>query len=288
MTAPPVLLAALLGLSAGAAAWLALDGATRRPRRATAAVPLLVRLRTGNLPLRAGGALTAGAVAGMWTGWPVAAALAAVAAWALPPMLAGADTARRDVATLEAVATWTESLRGTLQAAAGLEHALIATAATAPEPIQAPVRGLATALRSGVRLPEALDAFAADLAHPDADRVVASLRLAAVGRARNLAEQLGVLATATREQVAARRRIHAERATTRTSVRMIVAATLVMVIGQLALNRSFLDPYATASGQLVLAAAGGLFAAGFAWLHRMSRLRPQPRVLGGTRTGETR
>ena len=279
---PPMLLAGLLGLATGGCAWLAVDGLRRRQRPTRVGVPLR-RLTAGTTPLRAAGAAAAAAVIGLWSRWPVAAVLAAAAAWALPPLLAGAATARQELARLEAIATWTESLRATLQAAAGLEHALIASAATAPAAIRDQVEALAGSLRAGVRLPDALDALAADLDHPDADRVLASLRLAAPGRARNLADQLGVLAAAAREQVAARRRIDSERATTRTSVRMIVAATLVMVLGQLLLNRSFLDPYATVTGQLVLAAAGGLFALGFWWLNRMSRLRRQPRVLRGRR-----
>jgi tight adherence protein B len=280
MNVSPVLIGALLGMATGAAAWLAIDGLIRRERRDPSTKRPWRHLATGAVQLRVAGALTAAAVVGLWTRWPVAAVLAAAAAWTLPPLLTGTGRQRRELARLEAIAAWTESVRGTLQAAAGLEHALTATAATAPEPIRAEVVALADAIRAGVRLPEALDALADDLDHPDADRVVAALRLAAVGRARNLAEQLGVLAAAAREQAAARRRIDSEWSTTRTSVRLIVAVTLVMVIGQLALNRSFLDPYATPTGQLVLAVAGGMFALGFWWLHRMSRLRRVPRVVG--------
>jgi Flp pilus assembly protein TadB len=274
-----VLVAAVLGLGVGGGLWLAVDGLTRRQRREPTGTPLWQRLTTDRMQLRIGGAVAAAAVIGLWTRWPVAAALAAAAAWTVPPLLAGTRGGKRELERLEAVAKWTESLQGTLQAGAGLEHALTATAGTAPELIRREVAGLAEALRAGVRLPEALDAFADDLDHPDADRVVAALRLAATGRARSLADQLAVLAQAARDQAAARLRVDAQWATTRTSVRMIVAATSVMIFGQLLLNRGFLDPYTSPVGQMILAVAGGMWAIGFWWLHRLARIRPLPRVL---------
>jgi len=274
-----VLMAAVLGLGVGGGLWLAIDGLTRRHRRHPAGAPWWQQATTGGMQLRIGGAVAAAAVIGLWTRWPVAAALAAAAAWTVPPLLAGTRSGKRELERLEAVAKWTESLQGTLQAGAGLEHALTATATTAPALIRREVAGLAEAIRAGVRLPEALDAFADDLDHPDADRVVAALRLAATGRARSLADQLAVLAAAARDQAAARLRVDAQWATTRTSVRMIVAATSVMIFGQLLLNRGFLDPYTSPVGQMVLAVAGGMWAIGFWWLHRLARIRPMPRVL---------
>jgi Flp pilus assembly protein TadB len=271
--------AAVLGLGVGGGLWLVVDGLTRRPRREPAGVVAWQRLRSGQMQLRIGGAVAAAAVVGLWTRWPVAAALAAAAVWTVPPLLSGTRGNTRELERLEAIAKWTESLQGTLRAGAGLEHALTATAATAPELIGTEVAALAEAIRGGVRLPDALDAFAADLDHPDGDRVVAALRLAATGRARSLADQLVVLAQAARDQAGARLRIDAQLATTRTSVRMIVAATLVMIVGQLVLNRGFLDPYSSPAGQLILAVAGGMWAIGFAWLHRLARIRPLPRVL---------
>jgi Flp pilus assembly protein TadB len=273
-------LGALLGLVFGAGAWLVVDGLSRRPRPAAGQSRLWRhRILAGATPMGIAGAVAAAAVVGVWTRWPVAALLAAIAVWALPGVLTGARTSTRTQARLEAVAVWTESLRGTLQAAAGLEQAIAATAATAPEPIRAEVVGLAGAIGRGVRLPEALHAFADDLDHPDADRVVAALLLASSGHARNLADQLAALAAAAREQAAARLRVQTEWSTTRTSVRVIIAITLVMAAGMVAFNRDFLHPYDTAAGQVVLAVVGAMFGAGFWWLARLSRITDPPRVL---------
>jgi tight adherence protein B len=109
--------------------------------------------------------------------------------------------------------------------------------------------------------------------------VVAALLLAATGRARNLADQLGALAAAAREQAAARLRVQTEWSTTRTSVRVIITITLVMAVGQILLNRSFLAPYDSPGGQVMLMLVGAIFGAGFWWLARLSRIEEPPRVL---------
>jgi len=278
-------LGALLGLLFGAGAWLAVDGLVRRPRPSSGARTgrRLGQLTGGTAPVRVVAAVAAAALVGLWTRWPVAALLAAIAVWALPELLAGARVSGQAQARLEAVASWTESLRGTLQAAAGLEQAIVATAVTTPEPIRPQVAGLAEAIQAGVRLPDALHAFADELDHPDADRVVAALLLAASGHARNLADQLAALAAAAREQAAARRRIQTEWATTRTSVRVIIAITLVMAVAMVAFNRDFLAPYDSAGGQLILAVVGAMFGAGYWWLARLSRIPEPPRVLASSR-----
>jgi Flp pilus assembly protein TadB len=282
------LLVAACGLGSGLGAWLVIDGLTRRRRPAGggSGSQLWRRIASGGTTAAAAGAVTAATVIGAWTRWPVAAVLAGAAAWALPGLLTGARRQQEAQRRLEAIATWTESLRGTLQAAAGLEQAITTTATTAPEPIRPQVSALAQALHAGLRAPEALRAFAADLDHPDADRVVAALLLAATGRARNLADQLGALAAAAREQAAAHRRVHTEWATIRTSVRVIIAITVVMAAGQILLNRSFLEPYDTPGGQVVLAVVGVLFGLGFWWLARLSRISQPPRTLAGGPAGE--
>jgi Flp pilus assembly protein TadB len=225
------------------------------------------------------GAVAAGAVAGVLTGWVVAAILAAVAAATLPRLLSSDRGHAARVARIEAIAGWTEMLRDTLAAAAGLEQAIVATARTAPEAIRADVGELAVRIERGENLPEALRELADELADPTADLVLSALVLAAGHQTRQLAALLGELAAEAREQVVMRLRVDAGRARTRTSVRVIVTTTLVFALGLLMLNRDFLAPYDTASGQLVLLIVGALFGLGFWWLARLSRVREPERFL---------
>jgi tight adherence protein B len=216
---------------------------------------------------------------GAITRWPVAALLAAAGAWSLPTLLRRDPQLNTQVARLEAIATWTEMLRDTMAAAAGLEQAIAASAEVAPQPIRPEVQELQDRLRRGQRLPEALRGFADDVADPSCDLVVAALVMASQHQARQLGELLASLATATRDQVGMRLRVAATRSRIQTSVRVIVGTTIAMALGLALLNRSYLAPYGSLPGQVVLLMIGGVFAGGLAWLRKISAFVEPPRVL---------
>jgi Flp pilus assembly protein TadB len=263
-------LMALLGAGAGLGLVLVMAGlrptASTPPRRRQP----LSGLRRDRLVGRLGLAAGSGVVIGALTGWPVAALLAAAGGYALPTLLAGRGERTRQVARTEAIAGWAEMLRDTLSAAAGLEQAILATAPVAPAPIRTEVLGLAERLGSD-RLIPALRQFATELADPTGDLVVAALVLASGNEARRLAELLSSLAAAARDQAAMQMRIEAGRARIRTSSRVVVGATVTFAGGLIILNRSFLSPFGTPTGQFMLGVIGLLFAGAFVWLSRLGR-----------------
>ena len=230
----------------------------------------LDRGRVERVNLRLGLAAGVAIVVGAATGWPVGAVLAALAGWGAPGLLGGAGRHQAALGRIEAVAGWAEMLRDTMAGSAGLEQAIIATAPLAPLPIRAEVATLAVRLE-GERLAPALRAFADEVADPTCDLVVAALVLAADHQAQRLGELLGSLAAAARDQATMRLRVEAGRARTRTSVKVIVGATGALVLGLALLDRGYLAPYDTATGQLVLAVVGGVFLTAFTWLARMTR-----------------
>ena len=143
--------------------------------------------------------------------------LAGLAAWFLPRAAGPRPAGTRAVGRIEAIAGWTEMLRDTLAAAAGLEQAILATAPLAPVPVREQVTALAVRIQRGQRLPAALRAFAAEVADPTGDLVVAALLLAAEQQARDLGELLASLADSAREHAAMRLRVAAGRARVRTA-----------------------------------------------------------------------
>ncbi|MCZ0972468.1 type II secretion system F family protein [Streptomyces albulus] len=227
-------------------------------------------------------AVTVGLVVGALTGWPVAAVLTTVAVLTLPGLLGPDCAAARRTERMEALAAWTEMLRDTLSAAAGLEQAVLATADIAPAALEYEMRTLAATVRSGRSLPTALRVFASEVDDPLADVVVAALVMAAEQQAGQLAPLLGELAESVREQVAMRQRIDAGRASVRTGVRVTVIVTLGMAVGMVVFNRPFLDPFNTWTGQAVLAAVGGLFAASFTYLSAIGRIDEPVRLINPT------
>lgn len=224
-------------------------------------------------------AVVCGAVAGALTAWPVAGVLCAVAMLTLPGLLGPDKEMARRTERMEALATWTEMLRDTLSAAAGLEQAVLATADIAPAALERELADLAASVRAGRPLPSALRAFAEDADDPLADVAVAALVMAAEQQAAQLGPLLGELADSVREQVAMRQRIDAGRARVRTGVRVTVGVTLAMVLGLIVFNRAYLDPFNSPAGQLVLAVIGGLFAASFTYLTTIGRIDEPIRLI---------
>ncbi|MDQ0772956.1 tight adherence protein B [Streptomyces aurantiacus] len=221
-----------------------------------------------------------GLLVGAITGWVVGGLLAAMAAWSLPRILSG-TTIKTETARIEGIAGWTEMLRDTLSAAAGLEQTIMATAHTAPKSIRPQVQGLAVRLASGKRLTASLRRLADDLADPMADLVIAALMLASEHQARQLAPLLGELAATARAQVEMHQRIEASRARTQTTLRVVVITTLSFAGGLILFNPEFLAPYDTVTGQLILLLIGALFTAAFAWLRRMARIEEPERFFTG-------
>ena len=115
---------------------------------------------------------------GVFTGWVVGAVLSVLAVLGLPRILGSNVDHQRQLERIEAIAGWTEMLRDTLVAAAGLEQAILATASTCPEPIREEITELAVKLERGERLAPGLRDLADQLHDPTADLVISALVLA--------------------------------------------------------------------------------------------------------------
>lgn len=266
---------ALLGAGVGLGLFLVFLGLIPREPSPPAGVAFTTWLRDRGWKrreavARTGGTALAAVVTAVATGWVVGAVLVAAGCWFLPRVL-GPDVGHaRRVAHVEAVATWTEMIRDTLSAAAGLEQAILATAPLAPAPIREEVAALAARLDRGVRLVPAMRLLARDLADPTADLVVAALVIAAEQQARQLTDLLGALAATARERASMRMRVEAGRARSRTSVRVVVGTTTAFAVAVVLLNRPYLAAYDSVTGQSVLLMVGLLFAAGFGWLRSIA------------------
>jgi Flp pilus assembly protein TadB len=276
-------LAALLGAGAGLGLILILAGLRHPP--APAGDPrwkdALARLRSQATWPRVTSTLAAMALVALVTRWAAGSVLAGLAAWFLPRILGRDREHERSLAQIEAMASWTEQLRDTLAAAAGLEQSILATAPIAPEPIRDQVAGLAAAIHRGERLPAGLRGFAEAAADPAADLVVAALLLAAEQQARDLGQLLSSLADSARQHAAMRMRIAAARARVRTAARIIIGVTVLLTAGLLAWSRAFLAPFSSPAGQLMLLIVGGCFTAAFWWLHKISSFTQPSRILTG-------
>lgn len=231
-----------------------------------------------NLAVRVALAVVGGLIVILATGWPIAALLAGAGGF-MGPSLIGTGAARKaKIARVEAIAAWAEMLRDTMAGAGGLEQSIIASAGIAPRPVRREVIRLAARLERE-RLAPALREFAEELDDPIGDLVVAALILAADKNPRKLGELLGMLSKAARAEVTMRERIDAGRARIRTSVKVVSSVTALIGGGMVLFNRSYMEPYDSPIGQVMLAIVAGLFAASFYWLAKGSQFKTQDRFL---------
>lgn len=212
------------------------------------------------------------------TRWPVAAIAAGVAVGLLSGSRSalGRNTAAADMA--EALTAWAEMLRDATGTPRGIEGVLVATAPGAPAPIRPAV------LRVAQRLPYeplevVLDGLADDLDHPVGDLVVTALRLAARAGGRQIRSVLDDLATVAREEARMHRRVEVARARPQADMRSVLAIMAGFVLLFSIGARTYLAPYGTPLGQVVLAVVICVWAAAIWAMSRLGRTDEVERFL---------
>lgn len=179
---------------------------------------------------------------------------------------------------VEAVAVFTELLRDSVAAAAGLEQAISITAEACPARLIAHVRRLVARLQYG-RLDDALRQFAGEVGHPSCDFVVAALLTSLGNQTRELGSLLSHLSESTREECRLYMRVWVSRARTRTAVRIVSGCLAVFVAGLTLLNPGYLGAYSSPVGMAVLLTVAAGFASGLLLLDRLARFSPAARII---------
>jgi Flp pilus assembly protein TadB len=229
--------------------------------------------------IRLGTGIGVGLVVMVVTRWLVLAVALGLLAGLADRFFGGTGEERRAIERLEALATWTEALRDTIAGAVGLEQAIPATAVNAAPAIKPALNLLVDRLRIREPLPSALMRFADDLDDPSADLIVAALVLNARLRGPGLREVLSALADSAREELDVRRKVAAERRSTRRSVQVVVAITLLVAAALILFNPAYVAPYTSFIGQFVLFLVIALYAVGLVWLRKLAKIEVPERFL---------
>ncbi len=214
----------------------------------------------------------------LWTGWPVAAIYAAFGGFMAPSFVLARRRRRESVERIEAIATWTENVRDTMAASAGLQQALALSARIAPAPIRPEVRALSVRLQHQSTA-ESLRVFAIEMEHPLTDMVVAALVLASTRHAGSLQEVLNLISQSARETSAMWRQVEASRARTFGQAAMAAWVTAGMMIYVIATRREIVDDaYNGIVGQIALLVVLGMFVFGIYWIYRLAKPIPPKRM----------
>jgi Flp pilus assembly protein TadB len=270
--APVVLL-----LGAGLATGVVLLVVALRPARLTDPTP--GRRRPPLAGRRASAAVAAALAVLALTRWVAVAAGVGLLVLCWPALFGGGRDEARAVARIEALAAWTESLRDMVATGIALPDALPASVGSAAPLIRPELLALADRVRDSEPLDAALLRLADALDDPTADHIIAALVLNARAQGRQLKAVLTALARSARAELAVRRQVEAERRAGRVSVRIMMAATVVMTLGLALLNRDYVQPYGSLAGQVVLGVVVALYGAAFAWMRRLAAFTKADRFL---------
>ena len=205
------------------------------------------------------------------TGWIVVAVSVALLVAAIPGIGRPYIQTRNEQELVDGIATWTEQLRDTLAGAHGLEQAIVATSVHAPLVLQAHVKKLASFIGYG-SLEDGIRRFGDDLDNSTADFVVAALVTASQHQARDLGMLLTQIAQCARDESKMRSRIWVGRARTRSAIKIIATVIASFVLGLFTFNRTYLQPYSSIQGQVVLSVILGVFAVSLSLMQSMAKI----------------
>lgn len=201
----------------------------------------------------------------------------AVVIW--PLVTGGGKAERAELAKLEALAQWTESLRDLAQKGAGLESVIPKTIASASGVLEHSLRQLSARLAVRVPLPQALSLFADDVDHAGADLVVGALALSARQRRGQLSRVLAVLATSLRDELEQRTKIMRERNGVRREAAQVAGLSAILVLGSSMFSPQSVSDGHTVAAQLLPVALAAGFLLVFARVRKLAQPPVEPRFL---------
>ena len=224
--------------------------------------------------------LVAGVAAGVaifvFTGWLIAIPLVPVVMLLLPILFGRSP--RSDIALLEALDRWVRTLATTLPGGRSVTQALRGSRSSAPPLLAEEIGELVDRLNWGWDPQEALQQFADRLDSPDADAVVASLKVA-ITHTEGITANLVSIADSLQERLRALRQIENERDRPRQTARIVTVISGLMIASTALFGRGYFAPYNTPVGQLIVAGLALAYVGSLILLYRMAMPRRRERIL---------
>jgi tight adherence protein B len=171
-----------------------------------------------------------------------------------------------------------DNLASAVRAGLSLPEALSALSARGPEVLRAPFARFASEYRSTGRFSACLDRLKDDLADPVGDRIVETLRVAREVGGSDLGRVLRTLATFLREDARARAELETRQGWVVSAARLAVAAPWVVLL-LLATQSTTLAAYDSPLGTAILLGGGVICVVAYRLMLRIGRLPEDVRVL---------
>jgi tight adherence protein B len=171
-----------------------------------------------------------------------------------------------------------DNLASAVRAGLSLPEALTALADRGPEALREPFRVFGLDYQVSGRFSDALDRLKARLADPVGDRVVESLRIAREVGGGELGRLLRNLSGYLRDEARTRSELESRQTWTVTGARLAVGAPWVVLL-VMSFQSQVIRRYASPGGVLVLLVGGGLCVVAYQSMMRIGRLPVERRIL---------
>ncbi|MFJ9967268.1 type II secretion system F family protein [Streptomyces avermitilis] len=227
---------------------------------------------------RLAGAAVAGLGVWLFTGWLMGGLVTVAVVIGLPWLLNTSGSGKSQIDKLEAIEEWVRRMSDIHTVGVSLEATIQRSLETVPKAIREEVRLLVSRQQAGWVPQAAYRAFADDLNDAMVDEVAALLILHVEDRGSGLSKALRELAEALQHEVLSRREVEADRQKPRTNDRWVTIFCLG-IFGITAFSGTYVEPYNTVTGHLVLAFVAVAFVLVKIWMRRMAALEPAPRFL---------
>lgn len=209
--------------------------------------------------------------------WPVSSAFALLAGYSPVAVLHGrARRRQRELADVwpEAV----DNLASAVRAGLSLPEALAQLAVRGPEPLRPAFAAFAVDYQVTGRFADSLDRLKARLADPVGDRVVEGLRIAREVGGGELGRLLRSLSGYLREDARTRAELESRQAWAVNGARLAVAAPWLVLL-MLSFQREVITRYASPAGVVVLVVGGACCLLAYRLMVRLGRLPQERRIL---------
>ena len=190
-------------------------------------------------------------------------------------------SARRRKRAVELREVWPEvvdNLASAVRAGLSLPEAVAALATRGPELLRPALERFAADYRATGRFGECLDRLKASLADPVGDRVVESLRMAREVGGTDLGRLLRTLSAFLREDARTRAELETRQGWTVGAARLALAAPWLLLL-LLSTRPGAVEAYASGTGAAVLLGGGAVSLAAYRLMLRIARLPAERRVL---------
>jgi tight adherence protein B len=230
------------------------------------------------LALQFGFGLLALVVVLLTTGTVTVSLVFGVFGFALPRLQVKRLAARRRTDLREVWPEVVDNLASAVRAGLSLPEALAALAVRGPEALRQPFARFAAEYRSSGRFGPCLDRLKDDLADPVGDRIVETLRVAREVGGSDLGRVLRTLSTFLREDARARAELETRQGWVVSAARLAVAAPWVVLL-LLATQSTTLTAYDSTAGSVILLGGAGVCLVAYRLMLRIGRLPQDVRVL---------